>query len=122
MRYPLLVLTTALAATASAHAHEPRLGPNGGTLVDAGAHHVELVANNTSVWIYLSDAADAPVSSKGFTGTAILLVGGKPQRVALEPSGGSALTGQLAAPIADPVRGVVQLTGPDGTTSQGKFN
>lgn len=122
MRYRLLVLTAALAATASAHAHEPRIGPNGGTLVDAGTHHVELVANDTSVRVYLSDAADAPVSSDGFAGTAILLVGGKPQRVALEPSGGSELSGEAAAPVPSPAKGAVQLTGPGGATSQAKFN
>ena len=121
MRYALIALAATLAASA-AQAHEPRPGPNGGTLVDAGAHHVELVATDTSVEVYLSDVADAPVSSDGFKGTAILLVGGKPQRVALEPAGGSLLTGQAAAPIPAPARGAVQLTGPDGTTSQAKFN
>lgn len=121
MRYTFLALAAALTASA-AHAHEPRQGPNGGILVDAGAHHVELVANHTSVEVYLSDAADAPVSSDGFKGTAILLVGGKPQRISLEPAGGSLLAGTAAAAVASPVKGAVMLTGPDEATSQATFN
>jgi len=121
MNYRILALAAALTIPGVANAHEPRPGPNGGTLVDAGTHHVELVTKDTSVEVYLSDASDAPVLSEGFKGTAILIVEGKPQRVVLEPSGGSQLLGRAAAPVASPVKGAVQLTAPDGATSQAKF-
>ena len=122
MTYRLIVLALALAACSTAHGHEAQQGPNGGTLVDAGTHHLELVTDGPNVQIYLSDAADSPVPSDGFKGTAVLLVGGKPQRVILEPAGASLLSGEAATPVATPVKGAVQLTGPDGTTVQAKFN
>lgn len=122
MKHSILALAVALILPGMAHAHEPRPGPNGGLLVDAGAHHVELVAEDLNVAVYLSDGADAPVSSDGFTATAIFVVDGKPQRIALTPAGGSMLSGQATAPVLAPVRGAVQLTGPDGATSQAKFN
>ncbi|HRJ68651.1 MAG TPA: hypothetical protein PK812_03505 [Beijerinckiaceae bacterium] len=120
----LSIAVAALAASVlAASAHEPRKGPNGGTLVDAGKnHHLELVAKGTEeVVVFLSDADDKPVSAAGFRANAILVVGGKPQRFALEPAEGSRLVGR--APVAVPAgtKGAVQLTGPDGATAQAKF-
>lgn len=112
-----------VAGTISVAAHEPRKGPNGGALVDAGkAYHVEMITKGTEeVVVILSDANDKPVSASGFKANAILIVGGKPQRFALEPSEGGRLVGK--APVAVPAgtKGAVQLTGPDGATAQAKF-
>jgi hypothetical protein len=116
-----LIIAAALLAPDVAEAHEPRKGPNGGTLVDAGGHHVELVTVGSEVKVFVSDIADAPIAAEGFKGTAVLLVGGKPARVTLSPSG-PFLSGTLASPSDGPVKGAVQLTGPDGKTSQAKFN
>ncbi len=120
------LLTTAtflIASLLTASAHEPRKGPNGGALVDAGTrYHVELVAKGSDeVVVILSDINDKPVSSAGFKANAILVVGGKTQRFALEPAEGSRLAGK--APIAIPAgtKGVIQLTAPDGATAQAKF-
>ena len=115
------LLAAALVASTAANAHEPRKGPNGGTLVDAGDHHVELVAAGNEVRVYVSDAADAPLPSDDFKGTAILLVGGKPARVPLAPAG-AFLAGPLETPAEGPVKGAVQLTTSDGKTSQAKFD
>ncbi|KQT84140.1 hypothetical protein [Aurantimonas sp. Leaf443] len=116
-----LILAAALLASGDAGAHEPRKGPNGGTLVDAGALHVELVAAGSEVKVFVSDAADAPLPADGFKGTALLLLGGKPARIPLSASG-PFLSGTLASPSEGPVKGAVQLTGPDGKTSQAKFD
>lgn len=120
------LLTAAVCLIASlltVSAHEPRKGPNGGALVDAGArYHVELVARGSDeVVVILSDINDKPVPSAGFKANAILVVGGKTQRFTLEPVEGSRLAGK--APIAIPVgtKGVIQLTAPDGATAQAKF-
>lgn len=119
----LLVTVTLTAGMLAAAAHEPRKGPNGGALVDAGkSYHVEMIARGTEeVVVILSDAQDKPVSSAGFKANAILIVNGKPQRFALEPTEGGRLTGK--APVAVPAgtKGAVQLTGPDGVTAQAKF-
>ncbi|HRK24585.1 MAG TPA: hypothetical protein PLQ11_06495 [Beijerinckiaceae bacterium] len=119
-----ITLTAAVFLAGSlAFAHEPRKGPNGGALVDAGkSYHIELIATGTpEVMLILSDSADKPVASTGFKASAIIVVDGKPQRFALEPTDGGRLVGR--APVAVPAgsKGAVQLTAPDGTTSQAKF-
>ncbi len=116
-----LLLTAALATSAAAH--QPRLGPNGGPLVDAGTrYHAELVAKGTGeVVIHLYDAQDKPIAAAGFKANAILVVDGKARRFALEPTEGSQLIG--TAPVAIPMgtKGALQITAPDGATIQAKF-
>ncbi|MDK9695391.1 MAG: hypothetical protein OEL76_03280 [Siculibacillus sp.] len=113
----------ALVSAAPAAAHQPRLGPHGGALVDAGSHHhAELVADGSAtVVVHLSDMADAAVPSTGFKAEAILVVDGKPVRFALEPAEPSRLVGTAPVPVPKGVKGAVRLTGPDGATAQAKF-
>lgn len=120
----ILTCTAILAASlAAASAHEPRKGPNGGALVDAGkTYHAELVAKGTEeVVMILSDMNDKPVSAAGFKANAILIVGGKTQRFVLEPADGARLVGKAPVAIPAGVKGAVQITAPDGATAQAKF-
>lgn len=112
------LLTSALIATA-AFAHEAT-GPNGGRLVDAGSYHVELVPKGQGVDVYVTDANDKPVPVAGYRGTAVLVVGGKPQRIALEPAGANRLSGPASVAIPANVKGAVQLQTPAGAV-QGRF-
>jgi hypothetical protein len=105
-----------------AHAHEPRKGPNGGTLVDAGAYHVEVVMKGVTVDVYVSDGADRPVPAAGFKATAILAIDGKPQRVVLEPADANRLTGKSPVADAGALKGAVMLVAPDGNTAQARLN
>ncbi len=109
--------------TLPAAAHQPRVGPHGGALVDAGAkHHAELVVDGSDkVTVHLSDMSDAGVSSKGFKADAILVVDGKPVRFALEPAEPSHFVGTAPVKVSKGVKGAIRLTGPDGVTSQAKF-
>ena len=68
------------------------------------------------------DEGQKPVPTSGFKGTAILVVGGKPTRVPLEPADGNRLSGRAAVALGESPKGAVQLTGPDGATASGKFN
>jgi len=102
-------------------AHEAS-GQHGGRVADAGKYHVELVAKGETVDVFVSDGSQKPVPATGFKGTAILVVGGKPARVPLEPADGNRLSGKAAVALGDSPKGAVQLTGPDGTTASGKFN
>lgn len=104
-----------------AHAHEPRTGPRGGALVDAGAHHVEVVPGPGGLDVFVSDAQDRPLPAAGFRGVAILAVGGKPLRIPLEPRQPDRLSGTASLPAGEAVRGVIQLTGPDGRTATARF-
>lgn len=111
----VLMVTAALA-------HAPRPGPNGGLMVDAGEYHTELVADGSeTVTLYLFDANDQPVESAGFKANAILIVGGKPARFALEPAGGQKMVGTAPGPVEPGVKGAVQITLPDGGAVQAKF-
>jgi hypothetical protein len=116
------LLAIALILPLSAEAHEPRIGPNGGLLVDAGPHHVEVLAKGNIVDIYISDAADRPLPATGFKATAVLVVNGKPQRIALEPADTRRLSGTAAVALPTPLKGVVLLTAPDGKTAQARLN
>jgi hypothetical protein len=106
----------------AAMAHEPRKGPNGGALVDAGNYHIEVIGKGTTLDVLVSDQNDKPLPATGFKALAILVVDGKTQRVTLEPTAdGSRLTG--TAPVALPaVKGAVQLTDRAGKTATGRVN
>ena len=116
----ILTLLTSMAIALPAFAHDVVKGPNGGRVADAGNYHVELVAKEASINVYLTDANDKPVSPQGFKGTAILVDSGKSVRITLEPSS-VALTGKAAAVLPGSPAGAVLITDPKGKTAQAKF-
>lgn len=115
-----LLIGALLTSTGSAWAHDVR-ARNGGRITDAGAYHIEMVVKSDTVDVFLSDQSEKPVAASGFKGTAILLAGGKSQRVVLTPVDGTRLSGSATA-LPNQPKGVVQLTGPDGKTIQAKFD
>ena len=116
-----LMLAGALLLPVAASAHETN-GTNGGRVSDAGPYHVELVVKDARVEVFVSDAEERPVRAVGFKGTAVLMVDGKPQRIALEPREETRLSGTAPAPLPPDAKGAVQLTAPDGKTAQARFN
>jgi hypothetical protein len=115
-------LAAAIITSIPAFAHEPRKGPNGGELVDAGSYHIEVIGKGTAIEVLVSDATDKPVSATGFKALAIMVIDGKSQRIALEPSAdGKKLTGTAPAPLSS-VKGAVQLTDREGKTATGRIN
>ena len=122
LRSMLMALPLVLACSSPLVAHEAAKGHNGGLRVDAGKYHTELLVDgSTNVAVFLSDADDKPIPAAGFKATAILIVDGKSQRVELKPAEASKMVGTAQAPVKPGVKGVVQLTAPDGSTAQGKF-
>jgi hypothetical protein len=118
----LASLGAILVAPATTHAHEPRKGPNGGDLVDAGSYHVEVIGKGTVLEVYVSDSVDKPLPAADFKALAIMVIDGKTQRILLEPvAGGSKLSGTSPVPITR-VRGVIQLTDKAGKTASGRVN
>lgn len=105
-----------------AFAHEPRKGPHGGVLVDAGPYHVEVTVKGTTVDVYVSDGGDRPLPAAGFKATAILAIDGKPQRIVLGPADSNRLTGQSTIAVQGALKGAVLLTAPDGKTAQAKID
>jgi hypothetical protein len=121
MKFTIITLASALLALPAA-AHEVERGPNGGRVVEAGTHHVELVVKDDAVNVFVTDANEKPVSIIGFKAVAIFTISGKAQRIPLEPKEGTRLSG--TSPVALPAEpaGVVQITAPDGKTAQGRFH
>lgn len=116
-----LLIGALLAWSGSAVAHEAK-GANGGRIADAGSYHVEMVVKSEVVDVFISDAGEKPVATSGFKGTAILVAGGKSQRVVLAPVDGKRLSGSATTALPSQPKGVVQLTAPDGKTVQAKFD
>ncbi len=116
-----LVITTLLLTPASGSAHDAK-GPHGGEVTDAGSYHVELVVKSNTVTVFVSDKNEKPIAATGFKAIAILVVGGKAERIVMEPAGESRLSGTTAIVVPARPKGVVQLTAPDGKTAQAKFN
>jgi hypothetical protein len=117
----MFVLISALALGATAYAHGPEKGTNGGRLVDAGDYHVELVAKDNALAVYISDEDQKPVDAKGFKATGIFVVGGKAQRIELNPETANKLSGTASVPLPANLKGAVQITLPTGGTVQAKF-
>jgi hypothetical protein len=120
MNLKSLILASLIAVAVPAAAHDVEKGPHGGRMADAGSYHVELVAKDNTVDVFLTGADDKPVSATGFKGTAILVVDGKAQRIVLEATGAK-LTGKAGVPLPAQPKGAVQLTAPDGKTASAKF-
>jgi hypothetical protein len=121
MNLKTLLLAGVLALAGPALGHDAK-GPNGGRVTDAGTYHVELVAKQNTLELFVSDAGEKPVPPTGFKALAILVVDGKPLRITLEPSDKGRLTGKASVTLPTLPKGVVQLTSPDGKTAQAKFN
>jgi hypothetical protein len=122
MKSVAAAVIAAILATASASAHEPRKGPNGGELVDAGSYHIEVIGKGTAIEVLVSDATDKPVPATGFKALAIMVIDGKTQRITLTPTAdGKKLVGTAPTPLTS-VKGAVQLTDRDGKTATGRIN
>jgi hypothetical protein len=109
----------ALAVPALAHAPKPQ---HGGRIAAAGDYHVELVAKDGVVEVHVIDHNDKPVTISGFKGLAILAVGGKSQRIVLEPAGDKQLSGKAEAALPAKPKGVIQITPPGGKVVNARFD
>lgn len=124
MRHTSIVVRFALlmalmASPAAAHSSK---GPHGGRLAEAKPYHAELVTKDDSIEIFISDADEKPMNAAGFKGVAIFQVGGKAERIELRPGESGALAGKAGSPLPETVKGAVQLTGPDGKTTNARFD
>lgn len=117
----LSVLAAALLLAASAYAHGPDKGAHGGPQVDAGDYHVEMVAKDTSLTVYVNDDKDKPVDVKDHKAIGIFVVAGKSQRIELKPETANKLSGTSAVPLPARLKGAVQIILPTGKTVQAKF-
>lgn len=117
-----ILLVGLLAVSIScAQAHAPEKGKHGGQQADAGQYHVEVVASDKSLAIFIYDHSEKPVATDKFKGTAILVVDGKSERIVLSPAGENKLAGSTDAALKAPIKGVIQITNHLNGTVQAKF-
>jgi hypothetical protein len=120
MKSMFVLLAVLLVATAVA-ASDAGKGAKGGMHVHAGAYHLEVVAQDKTLTVYLHDNKDKPVDAKGYRAVGILVVDGKSQRIELKADSANTLTGTATVALPATLKGVVQITLPTGKTVQGKL-
>jgi hypothetical protein len=118
--FALFALLLAAVPAAAQHSHGSK-GANGGPMEDAAGVHVELVTSGDSLVFHVTNESGNPVSTKGFTGSVLLVSGGARETITLAPSGESALAGQAKAPIAAGAQITLQLKTDAGKSGQARF-
>lgn len=128
MKYALILaaaLSAVLVATAAPamaqHSHGAQKGPNGGIVQDVADVHAELVRSGSTVTVTILNESNKPISSKGFSGSALIVTGADRETVALAPSGDSMLKGEAKKPIAPNAAVTIVLKTASGKSGQAKF-
>jgi hypothetical protein len=121
MNVRMLLTLSALILPFPTFAHDVAKGPHGGRVAEVGDYHVELVAKENIIEVFLSDANNKPVAPAGFKAIAILGIAGKSARVVLEATD-ARLTGRAPAVLPAEPKGVIQITSPAGKTALAKFD
>ncbi len=123
MKYALLfVAALALSPPALAqHKHGSQKGPNGGPMQDVAGVHVELVTSGSAITLNVFDEANKPVSTHGFTASALVVAGADREIVSLAPSGENALKGEARKPIGSGSAITVMLKTAGGKSGQVRY-
>ncbi len=74
-------------------------GPNGGQVVMAEDHPVELVVTDKGLTFFVSEEGGKPADTTGLTGRAYIQAGGKTETVALKGAAPNRFVGDLKAPL-----------------------
>ena len=118
-----LVLTAAIvAATAvGALAAGDHKGKHGGKVVESGHHHLELVAADGALTLYVRDEADKPEDVAKAKASATVLADGKTEAVELQPAAGGVFNGKGGFKAVKGATVVITLTMPDHKPEQARF-
>ena len=120
-RFLLAAFLAVTAGRALAHG-EARRGANGGIIGDLGDRHIEMLARDGEIRIWLLDAQDKPVTAVGAAGSLIVLAQGRQQAIRLEAAdGGAALVGRGDFRAERGMRVVATMTLPGQAQRQGRF-
>jgi hypothetical protein len=117
----LAALASLLPAAALAHGEGAR-GANGGMIADLGDRHIELLARDGEIRVWVLDAQDRAVPPAGTTGTLIVLAQGRQQTLRLEPGEGATfLVARGDFRAAPGMRVVANMTFPGLAPRQARF-
>jgi nitrogen fixation protein FixH len=117
-----LVIAFAFAAPAAAqHAHGTQKGPNGGQMEDVAGVHAELLVSGNRITINVFDEGNKPVPTKGFTASALIVLGSDRETLTLSASGENALTGLAKKAIAKGATVSITVKTAAGRSGQARF-
>ncbi len=122
MKYAvLLAIALAFSTPATAqHAHGTK-GPNGGLMEDIAGVHAELLIAGTTITLNIFDEGNKPVLTKGFSGSALIVVGAERETLALTPAAENVLKGDAKKPIGAAATITVTLKTAVGRSGQTRF-
>lgn len=103
----VLAITASAAISAEDHKHQ---GQHGGVVVESGHHHLEIVAKDGVLEVYVNGEDGKPEDVKDAKASAAILSGGKKVDVQLAPSGENVLKGGGAFTAAKGTVIIVTLT------------
>lgn len=122
MKKTLLVVSMLLftVPAMAQHSHSHQKGPNGGPIEDVAGVHLELVTSGKTLTFHVLDESSKPISSKGFSGAALVTVSGARETVSLTAAD-NALKGEAKSDIAAGASVSVTLRTADGKSGQARF-
>lgn len=122
MKKSALVLAAMLfAAPALAQHKHGAKGPNGGAMEDVAGVHVEFVPAGNGVTFNVLNEDNKPVSTKGYSGSVLVVSGQDRETVTLTASGENALKGETKKPIAPGSSITLMIKTDGGKTGQAKY-
>lgn len=119
--FALALALLAGVALAAAHGTGKEKSHHGGQVVTAGHDHLELVAKDGELTLYVRGEDDKPESVKGAVASATVLAAGKQVSVKLEPQGDNIMKGTGAFTVVKGMRVVVSLTMPEHKPVTARF-
>ncbi len=97
-------------------------GPNGGTMVDAGSFHIELIVKNTEYRLNIYDHVDKPVAVAQATAVLTVMVGEEKEKLSMQPVGPNSLAVQGAMKRSGAAKVLVLLRVPDQASAIARFD
>lgn len=118
--FTLVTLLFAAPAWAQSHSHSTK-GPNGGMLEDVAGVHVEFVPSGNSLTFHVLNEDNKPVSTKGYSGSVLVVNGQERETITLTTSGENTLKGEAKKPIARGATITLMIKTDGGKTGQAKY-
>lgn len=122
MKYAI-ALAALLAFTvpaAAQHTHGSK-GPNGGMMEDVAGVHAELLTSGNAITVNILDEGNKPVSTKGFTASALVVNGSDRETITLAQSGENALKGETKKAVAPNTQITLMIKTAAGKSGQARY-
>jgi len=116
----LAAMLFAAPALADPHKHGSK-GPNGGAMEDVAGVHVEFVPAGNALTFHVLNEDNKPVSTKGFSGSVLIVNGQDRETITLTTSGENALKGEAKKAIAPGSAITLMIKTDGGKTGQAKY-